>query len=929
MPNLSIANSPPLREFILKKIVSNRGSQIDFLNEKIEHLNHLGKSEKYSSQSALNSGAIRKENFVDFSIVLINFNSLTYIEICLERLRSQIFSGSSEIVVVNNLSTDGSLEILKKQSGLTLINPGKNIGYSRGNNLGISKTNGKYILCLNFDCLLNADFLQKVYDAFEAMPQVGMISGKLYKLIDMQPTMYLDSCGIDFTTLIPADRGEWQYDKCQYDRETKIFGPSGAAGCYRRKALEEVVYRKTQYFDEQMFTYCEDIDLAWRLNLAGWEGLFLPDAIAYHERGATRKSSIWKRAGYYAIGFRNRFFTILKNLRREDIKGRLKKIFRQEWRFLSSWCGKSPPRWAIAAYIILGLAGLILRPSFIVKRHLVHRYKKGNHLDLLIDIDFWQKSYEQRRAKPVQLDQNLENTARIQIRKNPWLVSSQGFVNESWENESFFRGRFKVARGFIEIHIPEEFQSNLKKWDLYVELQTSSNVTTDIEIISSENKSARTDWQIFPGGRTLVTFDLSRMDMSAGAENIKAWQKPWRILRAHFASGPGCEIIIHDLFVCGCLEEISNEKLNFYECRNLPIRMESKPVLIYAELCTYCNMNCRMCGRTVHGVKDSDQGMMKKETFERLIEIFSPGSNLAMFGRGETLMHPDFPYLLKLAKERGMKVTFNSNGKALREKIARAMVEYGQDSITISCSAGTPETYEAIHCGGKWVQLWGNIVGLQKLKEQFVSGRPSIYIEFVSQMDNISELPRLVRRAIEYKLTGVIVIDMVAHSDELEKQRTNTPENIPIANKYYEQALEVLDELRNKNPYFELRLPSSYNALTKKFSSGETEERLKKLGKEHGETAECFTNKNMCLEPWQTFYVKFNGTIAPCVITNRNLGDLNKQDAMEIWNGLQFQKFRSRMRSENKPFECLRCHLFPGPQRYDKSLNNAEEYEAL
>jgi GT2 family glycosyltransferase len=156
--------------------------------------------------------------------------------------------------VVNNLSTDGSLEILEKQADLALINPRKNLGFSGGNNLGISKSSGKYVLCLNFDCLLNADFLQKVYDAFEAIPQVGMISGKLYKLIDMQPTMYLDSTGIDFTTLIPADRGEWQYDKCQYDCETKIFGPSGAAACYRRKALEDVVYGKTQYFDEQMFT---------------------------------------------------------------------------------------------------------------------------------------------------------------------------------------------------------------------------------------------------------------------------------------------------------------------------------------------------------------------------------------------------------------------------------------------------------------------------------------------------------------------------------------------------------------------------------------------------------------------------------------------------------------------------------------------------
>jgi GT2 family glycosyltransferase len=147
--------------------------------------------------------------------------------------------------------------------------------------------------------------------------------------------------------------------------------------------------------------------LAWRLNLAGWEGLFLSDAIAYHERGATRKNSVWKRAGYYAIGFRNRFFTISKNLRREDIKGRLKKMFRQEWRFLSSWSGQSPVRWAIAAYIMFGLSWLILRPSFFAKRRSVHRYKKGNHLNFAWMGSFSGILYEEKEANTPDQNQNM------------------------------------------------------------------------------------------------------------------------------------------------------------------------------------------------------------------------------------------------------------------------------------------------------------------------------------------------------------------------------------------------------------------------------------------------------------------------------------------------------------------------------------------
>jgi len=374
---------------------------------------------------------------------------------------------------------------------------------------------------------------------------------------------------------------------------------------------------------------------------------------------------------------------------------------------------------------------------------------------------------------------------------------------------------------------------------------------------------------------------------------------------------------------------LSNTEMNLSECKNLPLVMRSKPILIYAEVCTYCNLKCRMCGRNVHGMSKSDQGFMKQELFENLAELFTQGGTLGLFGRGETLLHPRFPYFLKLAKEKGMTVCFNSNGKSLTKNIAKAMVEYRQNAITLSCSAGKAETYEMIHVGGKWDHLWENITYLIEAKERYGTGKngmPSVYLEFVSQKDNIKELPMLIERAIKKGLTGVLVIDMVAHSDELEKQRMNTPEMLPVAEKYYREALQVVDRLKHLNPDFDFRLPGDYDPVTKKFSMGKeskktSDELLKKL--------DCGEEKNMCLEPWQTFYVRHNGKVAPCVITNRNLGDLNKGGAIEIWNGPNFQKFRERMRSQNKPFECLRCHLFPGPQRYDKALDNAGEYEPL
>ena len=868
---------------------------------------------------------------VEFSIILINFDSAPYIEPCLERLRNQTFKGTTEIIVVNHRGTDGSLDILKSRHDITLIDPGRNLGYSRGNNLGISRSRGKYVLCLNFDCLLVEDFLQEVWEAFESNPQVGMISGKLCKLVDMRGTMYLDSTGIDFTTLVPADRGEWEYDNGQYDDRTSIFGPSGAAGCYRREALESVVYRKSQYFDEQMFTYCEDIDFAWRLNLAGWRGLFVPGALAQHERGATRKGSFWKRAAYYSIGFRNRHFTMLKNLRRQDIRGYRKKLLRQEWRFLSSWCGKSVLRWMAAAWVGIRLAGLLLRPSFVGKRRLAHSRGKGGHLDLALDTDFWEASYRKRIKQPVIVSCAGGDSSEITV-DGTWLVSAEGFRDVCWNADGLFSGTFIAARAFAEIHIPEDRQEGINQLRFCIDLDATSGVTADIQAFSADGRKAQSDWCVLAGGKGRYAFDLGKMDLAPGLQNISIWQGRWAAMKLSLSSGPGCRVGIRGMCFTSAPEGDVNVELNLNECLSLPAVMNSRPTLVYAEVCTRCNMNCSMCGRTVHGVSQSDQEIMKREVFEKLSEIFTPGSSLAMFGRGETLLHPDFPYFLKLAKEREMKVSFNSNGKALTADVARAMAEYGQDSLTISCSAGTPETYEAIHRGGKWDQLWANIAGLRKAKKRYgagLNGRPSIYLEFVSQKDNIDELRLLVRRAIKWGLTGVIVIDLVAHSDELEKQQMNTPAMLPIAQRSYQEALGIVESQRHVSPNFELRLPTAYNSLTKKFVGGQAAENMKELGKELAGKSASGDICDMCIEPWQTFYVRFNGTVAPCVITNRDLGDLDKQDALEIWNGPDFQKFRARMRSESKPFECLRCHLFPGPQRYDKALSNVDQYEPL
>ena len=379
----------------------------------------------------------------------------------------------------------------------------------------------------------------------------------------------------------------------------------------------------------------------------------------------------------------------------------------------------------------------------------------------------------------------------------------------------------------------------------------------------------------------------------------------------------------------------ANLKANLEELKNLPNEVTGKPALVYAEISTKCNLRCRMCGRYAYAIPASQEGFMSREVFEKMSALFSPGSQLALFGRGESLLHPDFLYFLELGLKKRMRLGFNTNGLLLTAQMAQSMVELKQTHITFSCSAGSPEAYLKVHGTNGWDILWKNIDMLNEAKrKRYETGGkngirdsfPVIYIEFVSQLSNVRELASLVQRAFEHDIRGLMVVDMTAHTDEMEKERMNIPENIPLAEECYQEARSVCDALvKQAGREFDLRLPGSFSPVTKKFQT-EAEKRVvaefkEKAGQEDGASGDHF-----CSEPWRTFFVRFDGTVGPCCITARVLGDLKKNSAEEIWNGPGYKEFRKNMKGAAKPYECLHCHLFPGAHRYDTNLNDQSTY---
>ncbi len=251
----------------------------------------------------------------DVSIIVVSHNDEADLPLSIESALAQR-GVETETAVVDSASSDASREIVRGFAPkVRLIALPANVGFAAAMNAGIAATSGQYVLALNPDCRLEPDFCAALAKRLDRAPQVGSASGRVYRAEGpgLTPTVRLDSTGIYFTpTGRHFDRGSEEEEKEKYREEAEVFGTSGAAGFYRREALESARI-STGYFDSDYFLYREDADLAWRLSNLGWKCLYVPSAVAYHRR---RNLPARRRAMGPAINLhsvKNRFLLRINN----------------------------------------------------------------------------------------------------------------------------------------------------------------------------------------------------------------------------------------------------------------------------------------------------------------------------------------------------------------------------------------------------------------------------------------------------------------------------------------------------------------------------------------------------------------------------------------------------------------------------------------
>jgi len=257
------------------------------------------------------------ENKCLLALVIANWNGREKLETCLKALSMQSFQ-DFRIFLVDNGSHDGSAAFVRENfPEVKLITLDSNHGFADPNNrairLALEDPNVHSILTLNNDTSVAPDFLEELIACAERHPEASVIQPKIINYYEQD---VLDSTGMLIARGMSAvNRGLGEKDTGQFDQEEEIFGAAASAALFKRDALEKVALRNddgsSDYFDSDYFAYHEDVDLAWRLRLAGYKAVYTPKAKVLHVHSMTGGSASPFKAHQV---HRNHYFNLNKNV---------------------------------------------------------------------------------------------------------------------------------------------------------------------------------------------------------------------------------------------------------------------------------------------------------------------------------------------------------------------------------------------------------------------------------------------------------------------------------------------------------------------------------------------------------------------------------------------------------------------------------------
>lgn len=273
------------------------------------------------------------------SVHVVAWNGAKYIPHLFASLRAQTFT-DWELVVLDNASSDNSAELIGKElenwSGVKkFIKNSVNIGFAGGHNQLYGASNSEYFLLLNQDLFLAPDCIEQLVKIMETEKDVAVVSPRLMKWnfaeiatngLAKSFSQTIDSLGLKVLRnrrVVEIGGGEeWPNLESQ---AVRVFGVSGTMPLFRRSAIKTVEFSPTEFFDRSYFMYKEDVDLAFRLQSAGFAAAVVTGAVAYHDRTAAGPRELSDAAA--AINKKNQSQVVKYN----SVKNQLLTLYKNEY----------------------------------------------------------------------------------------------------------------------------------------------------------------------------------------------------------------------------------------------------------------------------------------------------------------------------------------------------------------------------------------------------------------------------------------------------------------------------------------------------------------------------------------------------------------------------------------------------------------------
>ena len=251
------------------------------------------------------------------SVIIVNYNVQHYLMQCLDSVCRATNDMEAEVWVVDNASTDDSVTAVRDAfPTIHVIANTENVGFARANNMAIRRAQGEYVLLLNPDTIVGEEVLRGCTQFLDEHPEAGAVGVRMTNRdgtfapesrrgLPTPATSFYKMCGL--ARLFPHSRrfGRYHMRYLDEDKPAEIDVISGAFMMLRRTALDAA-----GLLDEDYFMYGEDIDLSYRIQLAGWQNWYVPLRILHYKGESTQKTSYRYVHNFYAamlIFFRKHF----------------------------------------------------------------------------------------------------------------------------------------------------------------------------------------------------------------------------------------------------------------------------------------------------------------------------------------------------------------------------------------------------------------------------------------------------------------------------------------------------------------------------------------------------------------------------------------------------------------------------------------------